>query len=980
MRLARWFAAFLAVLAVGLLVAAWLVPPMLDWNRYRGDLARLASDRMGRQVRIEGPVTLQLLPQPVLTASNITVDEAGGGVAVSVAQLRLRVGLGALFRGKVDARELVLHGADMRVPWPLPPDAFELITPAWLSALSARIEDSRVSIGSMSVTGIDATLATAENSGSYMAAGTAQISGHAWHFTARLSQPGGDGSAGIDATLDGQGNMQGDGAVLSGQLLADGTLTGRVSGRGPDLSQLLPAPAIPFRADGRVSVAAGLIAADELNVDLGGSPARGAIALRVTPALRVDVALTASRLDLGAWLTAVLRGTGHDALPHVPVSIDLSAEAAGLAGGTLRGLRGAFDVADGAVVVRELRATLPGDAAMRVSGGFTVPDSTMTPARIARFDGYAAVTAPDLRTTLGWLRGAGIDLLDQLPAGVLRSGQFAGHTVIEPGQLAIDQLTGTLDGTAATGSVTVRLADPVAGTRLRIGAGLTLDRVELDPLLPADGNLIAAIPRWLAISDLDLRLDAKQALLRGLAIAPLSIDAGVESGHLTLRKLDALAAGVHVAASGTLGDDLRLSEGRLDVQAQQAQPLTALLPSSLSFLTHANSGFWRQPATIQLLAAGPPQSLGLRVTADVGDLRIEAQPTLDLPGVKSAGSITLRHPGAARLAESFGLGGAPAWLGDGSLSLLAQVGVGGGRLTADNIELIAGALHAGGSLTLQGTETGPSLTGHLTAETLPLPLPYGRSPSPLPLDLLAGWQASVTLDAAHVLLGNLPSLDRVSATLTLNDGVFRAQGLTAAIGGGAVTASLSVDSHATPPVFGLDAQVATAALSGPLLDLPLDLLSGTLDATAALTATGYSPAALLASLAGSLHLTARAGSVAGVDLAAATAAPNLTTDNVNKALAGGATSFDLLDLQGKIQHGSLSLDQTRLAAPSGTMSAAGTIDLPSDTVDVRLGLMPDVPDPPTIGLRLTGPFDSLIRTPELADLVRWRARPEAHAR
>jgi hypothetical protein len=385
-------------------------------------------------------------------------------------------------------------------------------------------------------------------------------------------------------------------------------------------------------------------------------------------------------------------------------------------------------------------------------------------------------------------------------------------------------------------------------------------------------------------------------------------------------------------------------------------------------------------ATIQLLAAGSPQALGLRVTADVGDLRIEAQPTLDLPGGKWIGSVTLRHPGAARLAESFGLAGAPAWLGDGSLSLLAQVSVGGGRVAADNIEMIAGTLHAGGSLALQGTGTGPSVTGHVTAETLPLPLPYGRSPSPLPLDLLAGWQASVTLDAAHVLLGTLPSLDRVNATLTLNDGLFRAQGLTATIGGGAVAGALSIDSHATPPVFGLDAQVTTAALSGPLLDLPLDLLSGTLDATASLTAAGYSPAALLASLGGSLHLTARAGSLAGVDLPAATAAPDLTTDNVNKALAGGTTPFGLLDLQGKLQHGSLSLDQTRLAAPSGTMSAAGSIDLPSGTVDVRLGLMPDVPDPPRIGLRLTGPFDSLIRTPELADLVRWRARPEDHPR
>jgi hypothetical protein len=40
---------------------------------------------------------------------------------------------------------------------------------------------------------------------------------------------------------------------------------------------------------------------------------------------------------------------------------------------------------------------------------------------------------------------------------------------------------------------------------------------------------------------------------------------------------------------------------------------------------------------------------------------------------------------------------------------------------------------------------------------------------------------------------------------------------------------------------------------------------------------------------------------------------------------------------------------------------------------LHLALLPAVPDPPEIGLRLAGPADAPERVPELAGAVRWRA-------
>jgi len=965
MRGVRWLLVAGVALVGAVLAGAWLLPAFLDWNRFRDEIAALASDTLGGSVRIDGPVALTLLPQPMLTAARVTVAEGDRGVTVTAAQLRLRVGLWSLLSGRVDARELVLQGVDIRMPWPLEPESLIIHAPLWLSSLSARIEDGRLAVGNLVLTGIDATLTTGDYTGSYRVAGTAQLSGQPWRFTARMTRPGADGSAGLDVTLDGQGKLQGTGASLTGQIAGDGSLAGRIAGRGADLSQLLPAPPLPFRAEGRLTVAGGLAAADDLAVDLGGSPAQGAVALRVVPALRLDVAMTASRLDLDAWIPVLLRAPAVGAAPRLPIGIDLSAEAAQLAGGTLRGLRVAFDMAEGVVELRELRAVLPGEAGLRVAGRFAVPNEQPAAARAARFEGFVAVTAPTLRTTLAWLQAGGFAAVARLPSGVLRSAALAGHTVIDPGQIAIDGISGAVDDAAVSGGLTVRL-----GVRPKIGAGLTVDRLDLDAWLPEGLPALTAIPALLSAFDADVRLEAKQVVLHGTTFAPVSLDAAVEAGRLTLRKLDLLAAGVHASASGTVSETGRIAEGRLDVQASEAAPLAALLPDPVAFLGRRAPGLWRSPANLQVLASGAPELLGLRIAANVADLRLEALPTLDLRSGKWSGTLTLRHPGAPRLAEALGIAGAPTWLGDGSFSLVAQVSAGDQRLAADNFELTAGALRAGGMLALQRTESGSTLTGRVTAETLPLPLPYPRASDPLPIGLLSGWQGSVKLEAGQILLGLSPALQRVAATLTLAEGMLRVEGLSARLGGGALTGSFSLDTSAQPPAAMLDAQLAGASLSGPLFGLPLDLTAGALDATASLTAAGYSPAALLATLGGGLSLSVRNGMLAGIDLDRATG--DLPDAGIRQALSGGSMAFDRLDVTARADHGSLQMTEAALRAASGTIGITGSIDLPGAAADLRLALRPAVPDPPEIGLRLNGPFDALRRIPELAAVARWR--------
>lgn len=967
----------LAALLAVLVAVLWAVPGLLDWNRYRDSIEALATSGVGRPVRIGGAISLHLLPQPILTASGIAVDDIGDGVVLTAKELRLRVGLGPLLAGNVDARDLTLRGADLRLPWPPAPGALAQRPPAWLTGLQARVEESRVQVGGLAVTGIDAGLMTDPETGMLSAAGVGQVGTRSWRFTARLTRPGRDNAAGLDVSLDGQGPLRDTGGTFSGQLSGDGALTGRVAGRGSDLSQLLPAPAVPWRGDGRLSASAGLAVADELALEIGGSPARGAVALRVLPGARLDLALAAGRLDLDAWLPVLLRGTET----AMPTGIDLSAEAATLAGGTLRRLRGAFDLDADGVTVRDAAALLPGDAQLTLSGRLPRPSHAEGNAsRPALFEGTGRLAAPDLRRTLRWLEPTLPPGLGRLPPDVMRSADLSAKISVDAGQVSLAELHGVLDGDPLTGGLGIKL-----GPRLSIGAGLSFDRLALDPWLPDLPTLatpagMAEAMAGAAALDADMHLQIRSATWRGLPMGQIALDAQTEATRLTLRRLEANPVGMRLTASATVGEGGRVTEGRVEVAAPDLAPLRAALPSDVPGL----SPLLRGPGSALLQFSGPPDALMAKLNVEASDLRVEAQPTLNLLTRRWVGPATLRHPGAPRLLEQVGLGSTAAWLGDGSLSLRAQVTAAEGRAVLDHFDLVAGTLRANGQLTIEapGGQGRPrvSISGQVAAETLPLPLPYPRSTDPLPIAALSGWQAAVRLDADQVLLAQTPALQGLSADLTLREGTLVIPRAAARLADGTVSGSATLVADSGPPRLSVQADIANAALAGAALDTAVDLTAGLVDAKLDLTASGYSPAALLATLSGSAVVSVRDGVVAGFDIPAAQAAlanpdRRRIPAEASNALTTGTSPFSRLDMPLQAQRGVLSGDGS-LASPAGRARLSGSIDLLGAAADLRVAIWPDVPNEPSgpeLGLRITGPAATLARTPELAALTLWLA-------
>ncbi len=955
------------------LLAVWQAPQWLDWTPYRATIEVMASATLGQPVTIEGPISLTLLPQPVLTAAQVSVGEPGDtALSIRVDALRLRVALWPLVRGRVDARELVLRGADLHIPRLAESSGLLVRPPTWLAA--ARIENGRATVGRLVFTGIDATLATMET-GALIASGTARFGGYGWNFTARMTSVGADGAAGLNATLDGEGKANGLGASFSGQLAADGSLAGSIASRGPDLAVLLPAPPVAFRTDGRLTVGGGLAAIHDLSLEIGGSPGSGSVTLRLAPRQRLDITLSASRFDLDAWLPVLMdAGTTITGL-DLPIGLDVSADAAPLAGGTLEHLRAALDLGSRSLTVRHASTLLPGNGTLEITGNVALNDAAH-----ARFEGDARLDAPVLRTTLRWLEGVAPRVLPakgvaHLPDDVLQRATLAAHVVAGDDTLTLRQLDGSVDDASIAGSISLRHGEPSS-----ISANLTLDHLLLDSWLPTLPPAPIALARLAGGLNADLRLGIREATLAGAVMQGISVDAAMQAGSFTLHRLAGNLNGMHVVAAGSLDPAGQLSDGSLSVATIDATPLSDLVPAPW----RATPALWQGPAKLEVKAAGPPTALALGIKLSLADARLDADPTIDLHSGTWGGTVTLRHPGARRLLSTLGLPALaglpelPAWLGDGSLSLVAQVAGAPGRLNAESFDVTAATLHSSGRLVFDDSGSKPHLSGHIGVDTLPLPMLDGGSEVSLPVGLLHGWRGDVHVDIGQVLAGSQPVGNHASASVVVANGALRIEQFAGELGGGTLTGRFSFDGTGEPPALSLQARLTNATITGPLADTPLDLLSGQVSGSVELSAGGYSPATILATLGGHLTLTSTDGAVGGFDLSRAKLAaenpdPVAAQTDAAAALGFGATAFDRLDIAASVAHGELTLDAARLHGNAGDVDLSGSMDLPSQTLDLRLELRPALPNPPAIAIRLAGPLDRATRTPELASLARFVA-------
>ena len=274
----------------------------------------------------------------------------------------------------------------------------------------------------------------------------------------------------------------------------------------------------------------------------------------------------------------------------------------------------------------------------------------------------------------GWLTPR---LLAGLPENAVHRAKLSAHVVANGSDVALQHLNGTLDDAEISGGLRLKRGDPPSLT-----VDVSAKRLVLDPWLPSRPETLAELYKAASGLDVDLRLNIRQALLAGVTIDGLVVDAAVDASGIVLRRTEGTARSARFAMSGALGDGGKLSGGKLSIETDDAGSLSELLPA----VWRPTPALWHGPAKLDVQFAGPQQALAASARLALGDAELEASPTVDLTSGVWSATLALHHPGARRLIamlglpERAGLPELPGWLDDGSLALVAHLTGAPGRL------------------------------------------------------------------------------------------------------------------------------------------------------------------------------------------------------------------------------------------------------------------------------------------------------------
>ncbi|MBW4024110.1 MAG: AsmA family protein [Proteobacteria bacterium] len=943
--------------AVVIVALLWVGPWLLDWNTHRAAIEAAASGFIGRQVEIDGPIRLTLLPEPSITAEKVLVRDDGDGVRMSTRALTLNLSLGALLTGRVAVTHVALDRPDIRLPWPLPKGPISIEPPPWLASLSADVTGGSLSIGPLRVTNANLNVVTGGLSAALHIDGTANAGGAGWQAGIDLDWPQSNGSAPLQVTLQGTGTPASS-FGFKGVMAANGHVRGRFLAHGDSLAAVVPAPALPFDASGTLNGDGRSMNITDLALNLGNMPASGEVKLRLTTlkapfssAPSLSISLHMPMLDLGPWLTAFPVGISKAA----PLSLDLSADAAVFGDGLLRRFGVKLITSPTRIRVDDVHASLPGEASIALSGLYD-------PAALA-FIGNMNLGVPSPAVTLHWL--AQSKLLPDYSGALtgLSSLKITANVDADPQRAALTGIAGRMNDTTIAGGLVLGF-----GAKPTIAAGLDFGKIDLGEWLP---------PAWLvrpprpdmvahALSGVtaDLRLSAGEVWLGAERIDHALLDAAISRGELNLRELAGQGQGMQVLASGAMSAAGQLRNARLVLAAPHATPFVALLPARL----RGERAFWAEPLAATVTAAGPPDALVLAAQGSLGDLDFSAQPVLDLVHGRLQGAVTLRHPSASRLLHGLGYSNAAAWVGEGSFSVVATMKSDDKSWSVSPITFSLGMLHGTGNLARAAGALpgGRHVTGSLAIDTLPWPEP--ARDEPVPVDLLRGWQASLGITVGRVVDELTPVATDIHAHSDVADGKLHIAIARARYLGGTLTGAVDL-AAADPPTLGATLSLTGAQLSAAtapaVAALPLQGTATTLDTHVSLQARGYSLNSWLASLNGKVDLAAAHGTLSGIDLGATLKPTSDETAGAVHAskLFTGSTPFDSLSATGIVTQGDLQVDAFRLSGAAGAMTASGQVDLVRGVCNLNLGLRPAAGAPLTAVLQgsISKPNEWLVR-------------------
>ena len=597
----------LALLIVALLVA----PFFIDLNSYKGMIEAEAKSATGRDLTIDGDISLSLLPLPSVSVEGIKFGNAPDGAAANMAEIErveVKVALLPLISSNVEIKSIELVNPVIvleKLPdgsgnWDIGNTAETTTTEttttepaaAGGSDFNISIEGASIKNGTLvyhdlvtaseqRIENLNVDLALKSLQGPFSATGGVNAMGLPLGFSVEVGKldPAQPMPINVSLRVDDANatiGFSGEANPAAAETPDQPILTGKLTGKGDNVAKLIAVLtggkaeegplAQGFALDG--DIVAGQTAASLKNftASLGDMNARGDVIANMGETTSVEANLAMGRLDLDKLLPtptdkpAAEEPVTADATPPAPAAggftlpegvnakANITIDQVVVQGNSIDKVKLIAALAEAKVNLTELSAQLPGATAVKLGGTLEAQDGQPI------FAGGLDVNSSNLRALIdAFAKGA----VASVPGDRLRAFALNSRVTVTPTQVALSDLAAKLDATRIGGGVTVALPDGKARQRMAFGVGLSVDKMNLDGYLPK-GDEAAAEP---AAESADKKAGGNPLK----ALAPLGdLDANIElrAGALTLNEqqiqklhvLVGLASGVLTIEDLSIGD------------------------------------------------------------------------------------------------------------------------------------------------------------------------------------------------------------------------------------------------------------------------------------------------------------------------------------------------------------------------------------------------------------------------------------------
>lgn len=269
-----------------------------------------------------------------------------------------------------------------------------------------------------------------------------------------------------------------------------------------------------------------------------------------------------------------------------------------------------------------------------------------------------------------------------------------------------------------------------------------------------------------------------------------------------------------------------------------------------------------------------------------------------------------------------------------------------------------------------------------------------KEPTELPIEALRELIARGTLRIGRATLADMPFTD-IRLPLDANKGLVKLGPTHAGLFGGSYDGNIVLDVRPAQARLSMNERVQGIDI-GALMKAAFetDRVTGRGNATANLTGTGNTDAAIMKSLAGKLQADVKDGALEGLDLwyEIRRARALLRREAVPERTGPARTTFNALTASATLDKGVLRNDDLNVDAQYLRATGKGTLDLGTDAVDYRLAVrIYKLPDEGAgaemkdllaaeIPVTITGSLQDMKVRPDLAGMVKERVRSEVNER